>query len=296
MTEFPYLPLWTDAYMADTLDLQAEDHAIYIVMLMLAWKREDNAIPNDMKWLKKTLSSCFRDGMHGHTFNARVPKILTRFWKLHQDGKWHQKRLDKEKKFLRDRSDEQRRRANLRWQNQTYPQPVDSLKPQNSVKLSSNEVQTEIKRSVLVEGFEQKHTHRECGGNAPTPTPSLLKKAYTYPQEKVERCSTCGGVYPDASIGRVSGCVCPPDPDWKPKPLPPGLATVRSNGARQDQPADSGAGDGVVFDLRALLAGFGTPNVGVKTPLKADGKAAEVPVPKPKTSWKRLADGTFERV
>jgi uncharacterized protein YdaU (DUF1376 family) len=114
MADFPALPLWTDSYLADTLDLTQGEHGIYLIMLMLAWRRPDCALPDDMAWLKRSLQSCCR-GLHGHTFNAIVPKILDRFW-FKEDGKWCQKRLQKERKYLSNRSEKNRKAAAARWE------------------------------------------------------------------------------------------------------------------------------------------------------------------------------------
>lgn len=119
MAEFPALPLFTDAYLADTLDLTTQEHGIYLVMLMIAWRRRDCSLPDDMAWLKRSLQSCCA-GLHGRTFNAVVPKLLNRFWvrKESETGpKWCQNRLEKELKYLRNRSETNSKAAQQRWKN-----------------------------------------------------------------------------------------------------------------------------------------------------------------------------------
>lgn len=39
MAEFPALPLWTDAYLADTAHLSYEEHGLYFHILMTMWRR-----------------------------------------------------------------------------------------------------------------------------------------------------------------------------------------------------------------------------------------------------------------
>lgn len=114
MAEFPALPLWTDAYLADTGDLSLREHGAYLLMMMLAWRRPDCALPNDMPWLKRALGGMCSD-MHGNSFNAVVPALLSRFWELGIDGKWRQKRLGKEREFLLKRAEKQSERAKKRW-------------------------------------------------------------------------------------------------------------------------------------------------------------------------------------
>lgn len=140
MAEFPALPIFTDAYMADTLDLTAEQHGAYLLLLMLAWRRPDCAIPNDMEWLKRYMGGMAR-GMHGNRFNKLVPPLLDRFFEAGIDGKFHQKRLGKEREFLKKRSEKQRENAKKRW-------------------------------SAVNEINELGDASAMPGGNAPTPTPT----------------------------------------------------------------------------------------------------------------------------
>ncbi len=116
MAEYPALPLWTDAYLADTLDLATEEHGVYLLMLMLAWRRPNCALPNDLAGLKRMLGGCCRD-MHGNRFNRIVPKLISQFFEVGKDGELHQKRLGKERDYLRKQSETQRDRVNKRWAN-----------------------------------------------------------------------------------------------------------------------------------------------------------------------------------
>ena len=142
MAEFPALPIFTDAYMADTLDLNAEQHGAYLLLLMLAWRRPDCAIPNDMAWLKRSMGGMARD-MHGNRFNKLIPPLLTQFFTLEDDGKFHQKRLRKERDFLKKRSEKQRETAKKRW--------------------SKTNVNNDLSNATAM----------PCG-NAPTPTPTPI--------------------------------------------------------------------------------------------------------------------------
>lgn len=114
MAEFPSLEIFTDAYLADTGDLTDAEHGAYFLMLFTAWRRPDNALINDMAWLQRALGAhC--SNMHGNHFQSVVPGLLNRFWQLGPDGKWRQRRLEKEREFRRNFSGKQREKANKRW-------------------------------------------------------------------------------------------------------------------------------------------------------------------------------------
>jgi|TARA_R110000796_G_scaffold56038_1_gene130191 uncharacterized protein YdaU (DUF1376 family) len=47
MANYPAMPLWTDAYIADTQHLTNEEHGVYLRLLMFAWRTPDCSLPND---------------------------------------------------------------------------------------------------------------------------------------------------------------------------------------------------------------------------------------------------------
>jgi len=110
----PWMPLYVTDYMADTIELGADEHGVYMMLLMLAWRRADGAIPNDMAWLKRALSSCMKD-MHGTRFKRLVPPLLSRFFSLDSQGNWRQKRLTKEREKVEKIAEKQREKAEKRW-------------------------------------------------------------------------------------------------------------------------------------------------------------------------------------
>jgi uncharacterized protein YdaU (DUF1376 family) len=117
MADFPALPLWTDAYLADTADLNACEHGCYLIMLMIAWRRPDCALPNDLQWMQRALNAYCGGSMHGNRFNSIVPKLLERFFQIEPDGKFHQKRLRKEREFVANFSRTQTEKIKKRWAN-----------------------------------------------------------------------------------------------------------------------------------------------------------------------------------
>jgi uncharacterized protein YdaU (DUF1376 family) len=89
MADFPALPIWTDAYLADTRLLTTLQHGAYLLLLMEAWRR---------------------------------PNTVMSFWKLDQrTSLWSQKRLSTEKSYVQKSREKQRLNANARWNKDKTP-------------------------------------------------------------------------------------------------------------------------------------------------------------------------------
>lgn len=53
MAEFPYMPFWTDAYLADTRHLSTLEHGAYLLLLITAWRSKEKCLPDDDKLLAR---------------------------------------------------------------------------------------------------------------------------------------------------------------------------------------------------------------------------------------------------
>ena len=106
----PWMPLYVADYLTATPDLNMEQHGCYLLLLVRAWQRPDNALPNDMNWMRAALPH-----MHGHSFNRLVPPILNRFFELGADNKWRNKRLDDERQKADKLSAKQAQNVGKRW-------------------------------------------------------------------------------------------------------------------------------------------------------------------------------------
>lgn len=53
MAEFPKMPFWTDAYLADTIHLTTIEHGAYLLLLITMWRCKEKRLPNDDKSLAK---------------------------------------------------------------------------------------------------------------------------------------------------------------------------------------------------------------------------------------------------
>jgi uncharacterized protein YdaU (DUF1376 family) len=95
MAEFPALPLFTDAYMADTRHLTAAQHGAYLLLLMTAWRMPDCKLPDDDRFL----SRCSAMNLRAWKINRDV---IMGFWKQDDERKWYQPRLLDERKYVDD--------------------------------------------------------------------------------------------------------------------------------------------------------------------------------------------------
>lgn len=114
MAEFPALPLWTDAYLADTSHLTDGEHGRYIIMLFHMWRMPMARFPNDDAWLARK-------------FN-RSAEVFVSEWKplmreyMHTDGNWWtQKKMQKVFASVQDIRAKNRVAAKSRWDKQKDP-------------------------------------------------------------------------------------------------------------------------------------------------------------------------------
>src|SRR5438874_7033624 len=105
MAEFPALPLWTDAYLGDTRHLSQSEHGAYLLLLITAWRTPDCSLPDDDRLLAR-----YAGGVDMRTWRHQKATIMA-FWDL-RDGRWYQKRLTAERRYLIE-SGKERSRAGL---------------------------------------------------------------------------------------------------------------------------------------------------------------------------------------
>lgn len=108
MAEFPALPLWTDAFLSDTMHLDATETGAYLLLLMTAWRRPNNDLPNDDVQLRRFARVSAKE------WRTIKPRVL-KFWSLTPEDTWRQKRLDKERDWRRTNSKKKQNAAHARW-------------------------------------------------------------------------------------------------------------------------------------------------------------------------------------
>lgn len=99
MAEFPFFPLYTDAYLADTTHLTTTEHGAYLLLLMTAWRSPACCLPDDdarlARYAKMTLDKW-----------RKIRPTLVQFFRI-ADGQWHQPRLQDEFQHLQSKKSQQ---------------------------------------------------------------------------------------------------------------------------------------------------------------------------------------------
>lgn len=91
------MPVFTDALLGDTLDLSAEEFGAYCLLLFATWRNNGAALPDHDTKLARICRVTPR------RWSDRLRPVLVRFFDL-SDGRWHQKRLEKEWQFVAQRA------------------------------------------------------------------------------------------------------------------------------------------------------------------------------------------------
>jgi len=109
MAEFPALPLWTDAFMADTGHLSDAEVGLYARILMTMWRLPNCRLPNDDTWLAK------RFGKTTAEVETQIRPLIREF--CHNDGNWIiQKRLMREKTYVSKKWHKRSEMAKAFWE------------------------------------------------------------------------------------------------------------------------------------------------------------------------------------
>lgn len=127
------IPLFGDAYLADTTHLTTEEHGAYFLLILAAWRQPDCSLPNDDKKLARIACLSLRKW-------KSIKATIMAFWH-EKDGRIFQSRLTKEWKFACKKSEQNRKNSGKRWEKQ------------------------------VIENNETTPCDRICDGNAPPPPP-----------------------------------------------------------------------------------------------------------------------------
>jgi uncharacterized protein YdaU (DUF1376 family) len=108
MADYPALPLWTDAYLADCGHLDDAEHGRYLLILMAMWRAPGQRLPNDDEWLARKFKRSVE------RVKSELRPLIAEF--CFSDGNWiKQKRLEKEFKYVKKQADQRSVAAKARW-------------------------------------------------------------------------------------------------------------------------------------------------------------------------------------
>lgn len=97
MSAYPSLPLFTDAFIADTGHLSAQETGAYLMLMMVAWRSPECRLADDDDRLARWARVDRRTWL-------RIKPVVLEFWTL-ADGFWTQKRLSKEREIVSKRAE-----------------------------------------------------------------------------------------------------------------------------------------------------------------------------------------------
>ena len=174
MAEFPALPLFTDAVVADCYHLNDDEFGKYMRILILMWRTPLCRIPADPNWISKRINC---DAL---AYAKHIQPIVQEFCTLiTEDGEkfWIQKRLRKEYEYVRDLSQKRSKAAKKRW---------------------SKDQGTENKQKHTKQSMEQNVSKADAPTPTPTPTPLYKKdisKDISQKAEEVDEIKTAVMLY-----------------------------------------------------------------------------------------------------
>lgn len=117
MARFPSLPLWTDAYLADTGHLTTIEHGAYLLLLITMW-RAGGTLPNDDKKLARYARMTAGQW-------ARIKPNMMPFFTITPDG-ITQGRLTDELGIVRQKSEKQSNSAKAKWRKEHNKRHADA--------------------------------------------------------------------------------------------------------------------------------------------------------------------------
>jgi uncharacterized protein YdaU (DUF1376 family) len=141
MAEFPALPMWTDAFLADTMQLNAAETGAYLLLLMTAWRRPDNDLPDDDLQLQRFARCSPRE------WKKIKPKVMCYFLLI--SGSWRNQKLDRVRVEVRNLSAKRRSAALARWRKPLKHQGRgDADGDDLQIRRSSNQNQNQNQKSL----------------------------------------------------------------------------------------------------------------------------------------------------
>jgi len=93
MAKFPFMPIDTGDYLADTKGFTTAQHGAYFILLLCAWRSGDSSLDNDDAMLARIVGMTKPQWLKNKLF-------IMKLWTLGHDNKWRQARLIDEKNYV----------------------------------------------------------------------------------------------------------------------------------------------------------------------------------------------------
>lgn len=156
MSAAPAMPIFPDAYLADTTHLTTEEHGVYLLLLMAMWRR-NGTVPNDDKDLARIVGLSLSKWLKA---KARLSSFL-----MIENGEITQKRLKKEWNYCQERR-EKNAQNGAKGGRPVSNKNNDIAKANGSVSVNPNESPLTLTHNQLVKE-EDKSSSKKRGSRLP---------------------------------------------------------------------------------------------------------------------------------
>ncbi len=134
MSQAPVMPIYTDAYLADTMHLTCEQHGAYLKLLIVTWRNNGNPLPDDNERLCRILGLTMKRWL-------KMRPVIEEFFDL-SDNTWRQKKLEKVWLEVANRRETNRDNGSRGGRPKSLKEN-NSTKPNGSVSVAVSETQNE---------------------------------------------------------------------------------------------------------------------------------------------------------
>jgi uncharacterized protein YdaU (DUF1376 family) len=152
------LPYFGDAYMADTRHLTLEEHGAYHLLLLIAWRSPNCALPDDDKRIAQML------GITAKKWASLKPTIMA-FWTPTKNG-WEQKRLTKERRWVDEKSRKNSIAAQASHKARSYEGSTKTLPPGTKSSGDKSNSEDQFREAKSLENNELASANASANANA----------------------------------------------------------------------------------------------------------------------------------
>lgn len=126
------MPIFGDAYLADTTHLTTEEHGAYFLLMIAAWRQPNCDLPDDDHKLARIV------GLTKYKWLKMRPAIIDEFWSTDEDGRLYQKRQQKEYDYVLERSQINSENASQGWEKRKRSKEFSNNSKKSEPKLFDN--------------------------------------------------------------------------------------------------------------------------------------------------------------